>query len=57
MSLQLQSDAIRVALLKKFGGLWLDLDTILLNKQFLFGFNNYDLVMFGSQKEKQQHNE
>ena len=55
MSLQIQSDAIRVAILKTFGGLWLDLDTILLNKQFLFGFNNYDLVMFGSQKEKQQH--
>ena len=55
MSLKIQSDAIRVAILKTFGGLWLDLDTILLNKQFLFGFNNYDLVMFGSQKEKQQH--
>ena len=55
MSLQLQSDAIRVALLKKFGGLWLDLDTILLNKEFLLEFKNFELVMFGSQKEKLQH--
>ncbi len=34
-SLPKQTDAIRAALLKKYGGIWLDLDTIILNQNIL----------------------
>lgn len=42
MSLQTQSDAIRVAILKKYGGIWMDADTILINRNFFNELKNYD---------------
>ena len=44
---KVQSDAIRIALLNKFGGIWMDADTIILNKEFLNRLNNFELVMIG----------
>ena len=55
MSLQMQSDAIRVAILKKYGGIWMDADTIIINKNFFKELENYDLVMIGEEKFKTQH--
>lgn len=37
---QHQSDSVRIALLKKYGGLWLDVDTILLQDVKEFCFNS-----------------
>ena len=51
----LQADAIRVALLKKYGGIWMDTDTIILNREFLKELNNSNLVMFGDIINKTQH--
>lgn len=53
MSLRVQADAIRVALLKKFGGIWMDADTVIINGEFLKDLDKYELVMFG--KNKGQH--
>ena len=50
MSLMLQADAIRIAILNKFGGIWMDADTIILNKEFLKKFRNSDLAMVGDKK-------
>ena len=47
MSFMLQADAIRVALLQKFGGIWMDADTIITNGDFLKNIENYDLAMIG----------
>lgn len=47
MSLPIQADAIRIALLKKFGGIWMDPDTIITNGEFLNNLGNYKLVMIG----------
>ena len=47
MTLTLQADAIRVALLQKFGGIWMDADTIITNDDFLKNIENYELVMIG----------
>jgi len=55
MSLQMQSDAIRVAILKKYGGIWMDADTILINRYFFNEFKNNELVMIGDEKFKTQH--
>ena len=55
MSLPLQADAIRVALLNKYGGIWLDTDTIILNSEFITKFVNYELGMFGDVKRKIQY--
>ena len=55
MSLPIQVDAIRVALLKKFGGIWMDADTIILNGKFLNEFKDFELIMFGDQKTKTQN--
>lgn len=55
MTLPIQVDAIRVALLKKFGGIWMDVDTIILNGEFLNEFKDYELIMFGDQKTKTQN--
>lgn len=51
MALQMQADAIRVAILLKYGGIWMDCDTIITNSKFMNMFNGSDLVMFGSSKE------
>ena len=49
-----QADAIRVAILKKYGGIWMDADTIILNSEFIKKFHNYELGMFGVEKDKYQ---
>lgn len=55
MTLPIQTDAIRVAILKKFGGFWMDADTIILNGTFFKNCNNFDMVMFGDEKKKTQN--
>lgn len=55
MSLPIQADAIRVAILNKYGGIWMDVDTIILNREFLAQLKNFELVMFGDQKNKTQN--
>lgn len=47
-SLAKQADAIRCAILKKYGGIWLDLDTIITSNNFENIINNIDsdFVMF-----------
>ena len=52
MTLPIQADAIRIALLKKFGGIWMDPDTIISNGDFLKNLEKYELVMIG-EKDKQ----
>jgi hypothetical protein len=54
MSKSLQADAIRVALLQKFGGIWMDTDTIILNREFLKELNRSELIMFGENQNKTQ---
>ena len=55
MPLKIQADAIRVALLKKFGGIWLDADTIITNGQFINKLKYYELIMLGEEKNKIQN--
>ena len=55
MSIMLQSDAIRVAVLNKYGGIWMDADTIIFNREFLMELNVFELVMFGDLKNKTQN--
>lgn len=55
MSLPIQADAVRVAILHKFGGIWLDSDTLIINSNFMTLFNKSDLQMFGNSKTK-SHN-
>lgn len=52
MTIPIQVDAIRVALLKKFGGIWIDADTIILNRSFFEKLNNFELIMLGDVKTK-----
>ena len=44
MKMKVQADAIRVAILKKYGGIWIDADTILLNSSFIKKFYGYELA-------------
>ena len=53
MSIAKQADAIRVALLKIYGGIWMDADTIIINGEFLKGLENFELAMIG--KGNAQH--
>ena len=55
ISLPIQADAIRVAILKKYGGIWMDADTIIFNREFLMELNVFELVMFGDLKNKTQN--
>ena len=57
MSKSLQADAIRVALLQKFGGIWMDTDTIITNRKFIedLQYFNYELSMLGVEKDKSQN--
>lgn len=55
MTLKVQSDAIRIALLEKYGGIWMDIDTIITNNKILNIFNGFDLAMLGYPKYKTQH--
>ena len=45
MSKMVQSDAIRIAILNKYGCIWMDANTIITSKEFLRYFNNSDLSM------------
>ena len=55
MTLPIKADAIRVALLKKYGGIWMDADTIVLNREIFKIFNNHELVMMGEEKTQTQN--
>ena len=55
MSTPIQTDGLRVALLKKFGGIWLDADTIILKNIFIKQLENYELAMIGDNKSKFQY--
>jgi len=44
MGMKVQADAIRVAILKKYGGIWMDADTILINSSFIKRFYGYELA-------------
>ena len=55
MPLSMQADAIRVALLRKYGGLWMDIDTIILNGNFTKLFERYELTMIGEEKYRNQY--
>ena len=50
MTLANQADAIRVALLKIYGGIWMDADTIIINGKFLKVLENFELAMIGKDK-------
>lgn len=52
MNLATQADAIRIAILHKYGGFWMDTDTVLINNKFIELFNGSDLIMFGWSKYK-----
>ncbi len=54
MALPIQADAIRVALLQKYGGIWMDLDIIITNRKFLSMVIS-NLVMLGNQEKKNQN--
>ena len=55
MTLPIQVDAIRVALLKKFGGIWMDPDTIILGGELFKDLKEFELIMFGDEKTKTQN--
>ena len=44
MRMSVQADAIRVAILKTYGGIWMDADTILINTSFIKRFYGYELA-------------
>lgn len=50
MALKIQADAIRVAILHKYGGFWMDIDTLIINSKFINIFSGSDLIMFGDSK-------
>lgn len=52
MSLPIQADAIRVAILEKYGGIWMDIDIIIINNNFMKNIFGYDLAFFGNPQEK-----
>ena len=54
MSLPIQTDAIRVAILQKYGGIWMDIDNIMLNGTFIKNIKNCELAMIGDDKNKKQ---
>ena len=43
-----QSDAKRIAILNKYGGIWMDADTIITNNKFIKNFTKYELSMVNS---------
>ena len=45
MPIKIQSDAIRVAILNKFGGIWMDADNIVLNGGFIRKLKKYELAV------------
>ena len=55
MTLPIQADAIRVAILKNYGGIWFDVDTIILGREFISELKDTKLAMFGEEMNKTQH--
>ena len=55
MTLPVQVDAIRIALLQKFGGIWMDADTIILNNHLFKKMKDFELIMIGDEKTKIQN--
>ena len=55
MALSMQADAIRVALLKKYGGIWMDTDTIVLNRKFIKKMKQFELSMIGEKVNNFQY--
>jgi len=55
MTMPLQADAIRVALLKKYGGIWMDIDTIAINNGFLSNLKGFEMSMLGFSKPHTQN--
>lgn len=55
MTVPIQADAIRVALLKKYGGIWMDIDTIAINKEFLSNLKGFEMAMLGYSKPATQN--
>ena len=54
MNLAVQADAIRVALLYKYGGFWIDTDIIILNNKIFKKILKHELAMI--REEKTKHN-
>lgn len=54
MSLPIQADAIRVAILHKYGGFWMDTDTIIMNSNWMDLIKSSDLQIFGNTKFNSQ---
>jgi len=52
MPMKLQSDAVRVAILNKYGGMWIDADTIILNDKAIKFFKNFELSMVWEENKK-----
>ena len=52
MEMKIQTDAIRVAILKKYGGIWIDADTIILNDKVIKIFQKYELSMIWEENRK-----
>ena len=52
MSVMVQTDAIRVAILNKFGGIWMDADNIVTNGKFIRSLHNKELVMVMDKRVK-----
>ena len=55
MPKSIQADGIRIAMLKKYGGIWMDPDTIVIGREFLDDLKNTELAMFGDERNKSQH--
>lgn len=55
LTLQVQSDAIRVAILQKYGGIWMDSDTIITSSNCMNMLYGSDLIMFGHSEKKIVH--
>ena len=55
MSLPTQADAVRVAVLSRYGGIWMDADTVLMNSSFFDLFAGHELAIFGNPR-RHQHN-
>ena len=55
MSFVAQVDAIRIALLNKYGGFWMDADTIIINSKILNTFYDSDLAIFSYSNLKKHY--
>jgi len=55
MSLAIQADAIRIALLEKHGGIWMDADTIITSSTFLEFCKKTPLIMIGDPQNLSPH--